>query len=54
MVITNTDIKLLYFLKRFLPPAYELIMRAMTWFVDHTLTRKTICHPSYSSTSSTA
>ncbi|NPV58922.1 MAG: SDR family oxidoreductase [Actinobacteria bacterium] len=53
MVITNPDIKLLYFLKRFFPPAYELIMRAMTWFVDHTLTRKTMCQPSHPYSSST-
>jgi len=40
MVITSTDIKLLYFLKRAFPPAYRLVMRFMTWFVDRTLTRK--------------
>lgn len=40
MVITSTDIKFLYFLKRAFPPAYRLVMRFMTWFVDRTLTRK--------------
>lgn len=45
MVITSLDIKLLYVLKRFLPPAYDLVMRVMTWFVDHTLTRKSMRSP---------
>ncbi len=39
MVITSSDIKLLYFLKRTFPPTYGLIMRLMTWLLDRTLTR---------------
>jgi NADP-dependent 3-hydroxy acid dehydrogenase YdfG len=41
MVITTTDIKLLYFLKRTFPPMYRLVMRIMTWAMDRTLTRTT-------------
>lgn len=40
MVITSADIKLLFFLKHTFPPAYRLVMRFMTWFMDRTLTRK--------------
>ncbi len=39
MVITSLDIKLLYFLKKFLPPMYRLVMRFMTWAMDRVLTR---------------
>lgn len=42
MVITSADIKLLYLLKRVFPPAYDLVMRFMTWFVDRTLTRESL------------
>lgn len=37
------DVKMLYLLKRFFPPAYVLVMRIMTWLVDCTLTRKAMC-----------
>jgi NAD(P)-dependent dehydrogenase (short-subunit alcohol dehydrogenase family) len=39
MVITSPDIKLLYFLKKYLPPAYRLVMRFMTWLLDKALPR---------------
>jgi len=42
MVITSTDIKLLYLLKRLFPPLYHLVMRFMTWYMDKFLTRETI------------
>lgn len=42
MVITTLDIKLLYLLKRVFPPAYDLVMRIMTWLVDKVLTRDTL------------
>ncbi len=41
MVITSLDIKLLYLLKRVFPPAYDLVMRFMTWSLDRILTRNT-------------
>jgi len=41
MVITSPDIKLLYLLKRVFPPAYDLVMRFMTWSLDRVLTRNT-------------
>jgi short-subunit dehydrogenase len=44
MVITSMDIKLLYFLKRTLPPAYDLVLRVMTWLVDKVLTRDSLPH----------
>ncbi len=42
MVITTTDVKLLYFLKRVFPPAYRAVMRLMTRLLDRTLTRTTV------------
>lgn len=39
MVITSMDIKLLYLLKRMSPPAYDLVLRFMTWLMDRVLTR---------------
>ncbi|MDT8273862.1 MAG: SDR family NAD(P)-dependent oxidoreductase, partial [Desulfomonilia bacterium] len=39
LVITSTDIKLLYFLKHHLFPLYHLIMRLATRAMDHALTR---------------
>lgn len=51
MVITTTDIKLLYLLKRTFPPLYRLVMRFMTWCVDKVLTRNTISSQSRSSAS---
>jgi len=42
MVITSTDVKVLYFLKRVLPPLYVLAMRFMAWSMDRLLTRKSI------------
>ena len=45
MVITSTDIKLLYLLKRVFPPLYDLILRFMTRYMDKFLTRETISSP---------
>ena len=40
MVFTSPEVKLLYLLKRFVPSAYDLVMRCMTWILDRALTRK--------------
>jgi NAD(P)-dependent dehydrogenase (short-subunit alcohol dehydrogenase family) len=40
LVITTTDIKLLYFLKRVFPPMYRLVMRIMTSAMDRALARR--------------
>jgi NAD(P)-dependent dehydrogenase (short-subunit alcohol dehydrogenase family) len=42
MVITTTDIKLLYLTKRFFPPVYRLIMNAMAWLMDRALPRASL------------
>lgn len=42
MVITHTDVKLLYLLKRLSPPLYNLVMRFMTWYMDRFLTRESL------------
>lgn len=42
MVITTSDIKLLYLLKRVAPPIYDLIMRFMAWSMDKVLTRSSL------------
>jgi NAD(P)-dependent dehydrogenase (short-subunit alcohol dehydrogenase family) len=42
MVITTSDIKLLYLLKRVAPPIYDLVLRFMTWSMDRVLTRNSL------------
>ncbi|MFY9398471.1 MAG: SDR family oxidoreductase [Desulfomonilia bacterium] len=40
LVLTSPDIRALYLLKRWLPPAYRLIMQLMTGFMDRSLKRE--------------
>jgi hypothetical protein len=37
MVITSADIKILFFLKRHLPPVYDIVMRILCRLMDHML-----------------
>ncbi len=40
MLITSLDIRILFFLKRHIPPLYHVIMRLLCWYMDKELLRK--------------
>lgn len=40
LLITSLDIKILFFLKRYISPLYHLIMRLISWYMDKKLLRK--------------
>ncbi len=40
LLITSLDIKILFFLKRYISPLYHLIMRLISWYMDKELLRK--------------
>jgi len=40
LLITSLDIKILFFLKRYVSPLYHIIMRLISWYMDKKLLRK--------------
>lgn len=40
MLITSPDIRILFFLKRYFPPLFHMIMRVVCWYMDKELLRK--------------